>query len=237
MDVSPRWAQDHKPAVEEEEVVDIRGMAQLFNIFDDLALPVPIFVAHELVLTDGAGHDYGPHHAGLREALRRTDARVGMVLRMLERKGLLESTLFVVTADHGMASQQVELRANPAREPQRFGIKGIFAEPTIYLRDMAIECTRARDGRTVRVTVKDNDAAPDGELPIVSGASVLVRGPDQQLIAEAITDAHGIAALATPANLNDSEISIAVDHPDFNSRRIRADGSPIRIDLIKCLYG
>ncbi len=33
-DVSPRWADDNMPAMTREEIVDIRGMAQVINLFD-----------------------------------------------------------------------------------------------------------------------------------------------------------------------------------------------------------
>ena len=33
-DVSPRWADDNMPAMTREEVVDIRGMAQVINLFE-----------------------------------------------------------------------------------------------------------------------------------------------------------------------------------------------------------
>src|SRR5271168_2962817 len=156
-DVSPRWANDNMPAMTREEVVDIRGMAQVINLFEHCAEDAPVFVAHEFVLTDGAGHDYGPHHEGTREALYRTDARIGAVLDLLRTRGLLESTLFVVTSDHGMAAQRVELKANPIREAQRAGIEGVYAEAMIYLRDLRVEIERARDHRSIAITVLDND--------------------------------------------------------------------------------
>src|ERR1700689_1219712 len=161
-DLSPRWASDNMPAMTREEVVDIRGMAQVINLFEYCAEDAPAFVAHEFVLTDGAGHDYGPHHEGTREALYRTDARIGAVLDILRARGLLDSTLFVVTSDHGMAAQRVELKANPIREPQRAGIEAVYAESIIYLRDLRVEIERARDLRSLRVTVLDNDALPVG---------------------------------------------------------------------------
>src|SRR5208282_3147778 len=143
-DVSPRWAADNMPAMTREEIVDIRGMAQVINLFDHCGAEAPAFVAHEFVITDGAGHDYGPHHEGLREALYRTDKRIGAVLELFRARGLFESTLFVVTSDHGMAAQRVELKANPVREAARAGIQGVFAEPMIYLRDLRVEIERAR---------------------------------------------------------------------------------------------
>ncbi len=40
-EVSPRWMADEKPAMHREEVVDIRGMAQLINLLEscDHSLP------------------------------------------------------------------------------------------------------------------------------------------------------------------------------------------------------
>ncbi len=238
-DISPRWAADNVPAMTREEIVDIRGMAQVINLFDHCGNEnAPVFVAHEFVLTDGAGHDYGPHHEGLREALYRTDKRIGAVLELLRARGLLESTLFVVTSDHGMAAQRVELKANPAREPQRAGIQGVFAEPMIYLRDLRVEIERTRDLRSIRVTVLDNDFLPDGEHPPVAEARVTLhgQGDNKTVIAETRTPESGRVAFATPADVSDAELTVSVELKGFNSRKLRADGASIAKDIRKVLY-
>jgi hypothetical protein len=236
-EISQRWMADDLPDMRREEMVDIRGMAQLINLFDHCADEAPVFVAHEFVLTDGAGHDYGPHHEGLREALYRTDKRIGDVLDIFRRRGLLESTLFVVTSDHGMAAQRIELKANPACEPAEIGIKGVFAEPMIYLRDLRVEVERARDLRSVSVTVSDNDRMPDGEHPAVQGAQVSLYGRGDTMIAEASTPASGRVAFATPADLSDVEMKVHVEHPTFNRRTLKLDGTAIAPDIRKILYG
>jgi hypothetical protein len=237
-DVSPRWAADNIPAMTREEIVDIRGMAQVITLFEHCGDTenAPAFVAHEFVLTDGAGHDYGPHHEGMREALYRTDRRIGAVLELLGARGLLESTLFVVTSDHGMAAQRVELKANPAREPERAGIQGVFAEPMIYLRDLRVEIERARDLRSIRVTVLDNDALPDGEYPPISGARVMLHGRGGAVIAESRTPERGRVAFATPADMADAELTLSVEHKGFNSRKLKADGTSLAKDIRKILY-
>ena len=236
-DVSPRWAAGVKPAMEREEIVDIRGIAQVINLFEHCGEDAPpVFVAHEFVLTDGAGHDYGPHHEGLREALVRTDRRIGIVLDLLRRRGLLDSTLFVVTSDHGMAAQRIELKANPTVAPARHGIKAVFTEPMIYLRDLAVELERTRDGRNLRVTVLDNDPAVDGERPPVEGARVTILEGERP-IAEGYTSRDGTIAFATPAHLTDRQLSMRVEDENFNSRNLRGDGSPIDIGLRDTLYG
>jgi arylsulfatase A-like enzyme len=195
-----------------------------------------VFVAHEFVLTDGAGHDYGPHHEGLREALYRTDERIGAVLELLRTRGLLESTLFVVTSDHGMAAQRVELKANPVREAERAGIQGVFAEPMIYLRDLRVEIERARDLRSIRVTVRDNDFLPDGEHPPVAGARVAIHGRGDAVIAEALTPASGRVAFATPADAADAELTVSAELKGFNRRVLRADGASTAADIRQILY-
>ncbi|HLI80096.1 MAG TPA: alkaline phosphatase family protein [Candidatus Binataceae bacterium] len=239
-DISSRWMADEKPAMHREEVVDIRGMAQLINLLEHCGeqtpKDMPKFIAHEFVLTDGAGHDYGPHHEGMREALYRTDARIGKVLELLDARGMLDATLFVITSDHGMAAQDIALNANPTVEPVKAGIKGIFAEPMIYLRDMHIECVRANDRRTLRVTVLDNDFASDDERPAIEGAKVKLLDASGAMIGEATTSVAGIAAFATAGTLRDEELVLEVEHADFNRRRMRLDGTPLHADIRKLLY-
>jgi hypothetical protein len=235
-DVSPRWAEDNMPAMTREEIVDIRGMAQVINLFDHCSDEAPVFVAHEFVLTDGAGHDYGPHHEGLREALYRTDARIGAVLETFRARDLLDSTLFVVTSDHGMAAQRVELKANPAREPERAGIQGVFAEPMIYLRDLRVELERARDLRSLRVTVLDNDHLPDGEHPPLAGARVTMHGRGGAVLAESRTPESGRVAFATPADASDAELTVSIELKGFNSRKLRADGTSLAKNIRQILY-
>jgi phosphonoacetate hydrolase len=235
-DVSPRWAADNMPALTREEIVDVRGMAQLINLFDHCGDRPPAFVAHEFVLTDGAGHDYGPHHEGTREAIRRTDRRIGAVLDLLRARGLLDSTLFVITSDHGMAAQRVELKANPVREAERAGLQGVFAEPMIYLRDLRVEVARARDLRSLSVTVLDNDHLPDGDHPPVAGARVTLYGRGGAVIAESRTPDGGRVAFATPADAADAELTVSVEMKGFNPRKLRADGASLAKDIRKILY-
>jgi hypothetical protein len=235
-DVSPRWADDNMPAMTREEIVDIRGMAQVINLFDHCGDEAPVFVAHEFVLTDGAGHDYGPHHEGLREALYRTDTRIGAVLEIFRARGLFDSTLFVVTSDHGMAAQRVELKANPAREPERAGIQGVFAEPMIYLRDLRVELERARDLRSLRVTVLDNDHLPDGEHPPLAGARITLNGRGGAVLAESRTPESGRVAFATPADVSDAELTVSIELKGFNSRKLKADGTSLAKNIRQILY-
>ncbi len=146
VDENPRWKADGHKTVVREAMVDGRGVAQVIELFTRDDLPPPSFVYHELLLTDGAGHDYGPHHEGLRQALDETDLRIGRVLDLLEEVGLFDETLFVVTSDHGMAPQDVAARRQslPARGTDRHGREGGRAD------DLASRHGRQRRARRRR---------------------------------------------------------------------------------------
>jgi hypothetical protein len=240
-DCDPRWARDGQTAVARESTIDARGVAQVIELFTNPGLEPPVFVFHELTLTDGAGHDYGPHDAGLRAALDESDRRVGRVLDLLEQRGLLDGTLFVVTADHGMAPQDVSLRANPAQHVLRTGLEAVVAEPMIWLKDLAVEVECAADGRTARVVVCENDALPSGERPPLEGAEVIVEGhasgDSPRRIATGRTGAGGVYGFATPSDLAPGELAVSVRAPGFNPRRLRLDGTPLALDLREALYG
>jgi phosphonoacetate hydrolase len=244
--ISPRYTADGKEAVYREALLDARGMAQLMVILDDPSNPPPVLFAHEFALTDGAGHDYGPHGDGLRAAIAETDRRLGQVLDLLQAKRLFDSTLFVFTSDHGMAAQDVALRANAARHPERIGIKTITGEPMIWLRDLNVTVEPAPDGRTARVTVLDNDPDHSGERPPIAGAEIIVqahleaasggKGDVGRAVAKLVSNEMGIAGFATPADVAPAHIVVSVRHPEYNPRHLRLDGSNLCVDLRRALY-
>jgi hypothetical protein len=242
VDENPRWKADGHKSVVREALVDSRGVAQVIELFTRDDLPAPSCVYHELLITDGAGHDYGPHDEGLRQALDETDRRIGRVLDLLKEQGLLDETLFVVSSDHGMAPQDVALAANPSRHVERIGMAVKVAEPMIWLQDMAVCVERAGDGRTARVIVTECDALASGEQPALEGAEVIVEihEGDAQRARELIrgrTGAAGVFGFSTPSEVASERIALSVQHPDFNPRRVRLDGKRLAIDLRAALYG
>jgi phosphonoacetate hydrolase len=245
-DIDPLYAAEGKDAVQREAILDARGLAQLMVLFDDPSHPPPALVAHEFALTDGAGHEYGPHGAGLHRAIAESDRRLGCVLDMLEAAGLLDSTLFVFTSDHGMAAQDVKRGANPARHLERIGMQVITGEPMIWLRDLDVCIEAAPDGRTARITVCDNDADTSGEKPPVRDAEILVRtaaGVGDAGLTESgggllvHTDDAGIAGFAKPADVAPHHIVVSVRHRNYNPRHLRLDGTSLALDLRRELYG
>jgi predicted AlkP superfamily pyrophosphatase or phosphodiesterase len=53
--------------------------------------PPPKFTYHEFALTDAVGHDYGPHHPAVLDAMIETDKRIGKILDVLDARGLYDS--------------------------------------------------------------------------------------------------------------------------------------------------
>lgn len=238
-EIDPRHARDGKDNVHREAQLDARGVAQVLALFEADGHPAPIFVAHEFAMTDGAGHDYGPHGEGLRAAVAESDRRLGRILDMLEAKGCFDDTLFVFTSDHGMAPQDVTLRANPVRHLERIGMQVVTHEPMIWLRDLAVEVLPAGDRRTVRVEVYENDLDRHGERVPVADAEVMLvaladgfRSDESQR-----TNAAGVVGLTIPADVPLEHIAVSVRHETFNSRHLRLDGTRLGIDLRQVLYG
>jgi hypothetical protein len=237
-EVNPRWfneleEQGHKL----QGQIDNRALAQARQLFVDQSHPAPIFTYHEFAQPDSSAHDYGPHHEGAQAALDETDVRIGHLLRTLDERGLFESTLFVITTDHGMAQQDVSLKANPARIPQRDGMAAVTTEPLIYLLDLDVEVVTQADGRTAQITVRENDALPSGEKPAVAGAELLVTDHRDGRVARALTDANGVAGISIPADLEPADLRLRVAADGFNPRHMRLDGTSIAVDLREVLYG
>ena len=236
----PRWADEH-PSVAGESLLDTRGLAQVVELVGRGREAAPRFVYHELALTDGAGHEYGPHSDGLRDALDETDRRIGVVLDLLVEQGLFDETLFVVTADHGMAPQDVTLAANPTAQVLDAGLAAVVAEPMIWLLDVAIDVERKPDGRTGRVAVSELDADEHGERPAVADAEVVVEahlpGREPRLIARGRTDERGLFGFPTPSDVPTAGLVVAVRARGRNPRHLRLDGSALGVDLVAALYG
>ena len=237
-DASGRW-QDEMAGTGHERTAgtDNRTLAEARALLSDPALATPRFVYQSFYLVDSAGHHFGPHHAATREALDETDRRIGRLLETIEAEGLMDSTLFVIASDHGMAMQDASLRANPARIPERAGMAAVTTEPFVYLRDLRVTVSVAPDGRTAQVTVLDHDEDERGEARPVEGATVIASDEQGGRVASVRTNADGIAAFGVPAELQPSEITMVVEMAGFNPRHLRLDETNVAIDLRSLLYG
>jgi arylsulfatase A-like enzyme len=64
---------------------------------------------------DLAGHYYGgmSHPNDMKQPLREDDAAIGVVVNTYKRLGIYNQTLFVITADHGMAANRIVVPIHP----------------------------------------------------------------------------------------------------------------------------
>ena len=236
-DTCPRWKEDGQESVYRSSGVDIAGLAQMLILLGDDQLPAPKFTYQEFSVTDAVGHDYGPHGDAIFQAMIETDKRIGKILSVLDQQGLFDSTLFVVTTDHGMSPIKTELAADSVQAVLEAGLKAVVPAPLIYLVDMEVIVEPSNDGRTVTVTVQDNDADAHGDKKAVGGATVQVLAPHQRVVAETKTDAFGSCGLPLPVGENPEALVVSVHHGDFNPRHLRLDGTNVVEDIRERLFG
>ena len=87
--------------------VDASGLEQVLGLWRQ-DVP-PALTWWNTTLTDSGHHAGGPGSAIARASLRDADARLGSWLDLVEERGLLDDTVVLLTADHGMQA------ADPAR--------------------------------------------------------------------------------------------------------------------------
>ena len=114
---------------------------------------------------------------------------------------------------------------------------GGLPSPLVYLLDMEVLPEPAADGRTLTVTVLENDADVHGEKPPVADAQVRVTGGRGTVLAQAKTDAFGVAGLPLPVDADPAKLVVSVHSDRFNPRHLRLDGSNMVEDLRERLYG
>ena len=176
------------------------------------AHPDPKYLIENFTLTDGAGHEFGPHGNCARRAYRDTSSRLGRLLAELAnhdrfplsgepaRRG---ETFILLTGDHGMENQD----PRPGRHDQfdatltEADIEYVREETFVYLvtLDVAIAGvpeTGLPSGQPAQLTftVTDGDRRADGSATPVAGATVTATS-DAGSVA-GVTDANGAVMLS-----------------------------------------
>lgn len=96
----PATSEPGKAFAKVEKVADDVVIAESVKIIESFR---PNFIFVHLPQVDTVGHDKGWGSAAQLEQIGRTDALVAQVLAALERMGLRESTVIMISADHGGA--------------------------------------------------------------------------------------------------------------------------------------
>ncbi|MCU1590541.1 MAG: putative Nucleotide pyrophosphatase, partial [Frankiales bacterium] len=80
--------------------VDASGLDQVLGLWREGTPPALLW--WNTTLTDSGHHAGGPGSDIARAALRDADTRLGVFLDLLEERGLVDDTVVLLTADHGM---------------------------------------------------------------------------------------------------------------------------------------
>lgn len=91
--------------------VDAVGLTQMIDMWPSPS-EAPKLTWWNVLLTDTGHHEGGPHSEVAHAAMRDADARLGVFLDHLDRMGMLDSTTFLLTSDHGSEGADPECRGD-----------------------------------------------------------------------------------------------------------------------------
>ena len=89
--------------------VDDTGLVQVLRLWEGVR-EAPAFTWWNSTLTDSAMHAGGPGSEIARAGFVDTDRRLGVFLDHLEAQGVLDETVFLLTADHGFETSDPSCR-------------------------------------------------------------------------------------------------------------------------------
>lgn len=81
---------------------DHTAVEQFHSLWSDTQRDPPTFTWVNFTLTDAAFHEGGPYSEMAASAVRDSDARLGRMLDVVERRGAWDRCTFFLVADHGM---------------------------------------------------------------------------------------------------------------------------------------
>jgi phosphonoacetate hydrolase len=90
--------------------IDLLGLATMVGLFSAPEDERPRVAWWSQYTTDAAHHHGGPRSPIAVDGLRDCDARLGVLLDHLERVGVLDDTMFLLTADHGFETADDAIR-------------------------------------------------------------------------------------------------------------------------------
>ena len=148
-----------------------------------------------------------------------TDKLIGCLLDTLAKAGKLDSTVIVVTSDHGMASQSPTTSGGIYRALPKAGVS--YTSPGnlfIYLKclDLRTSVKHLKGGSTTKlvVTVSDDDHDKTGKRPPSIGATVTVHVDGK--VVTGVTNFLGKATLYIKPTKGTKSVSILASHGGFN---------------------
>jgi phosphonoacetate hydrolase len=174
----------------------------------------------EITLTDNMGHMDGPQAPRTRAALQEADRNIGRIMQELRRRGQFDSTMFVVTADHGMEHSYTtaDKLGGWYDAMRRSGVKLVDSTRFVYIKNMMVsvhgEQPRSGVSTPIVVRVANDDTNANGQHFAVGGATVVV-SDDAGNSWRAHSDGRGLARLVIAPGIDATRLRVRVDHPSF----------------------
>ncbi len=204
-------------ALKQVTSADNTAINQMIYLFTKGELPIPSLVMINLTTTDSAGHGWGPHSDIMKEVLSQTDFRIGKILELYKNAGILDKTLFVLTADHGMEIQDrnrsFEYRIDGANVSvpllDNNNIRYTGGLPFMYFDTMGYEI----DGELSTTNQQYNFYVYDEDRKFpIKGATVRIEQDNN--IGECVTDELGKCSLNITFIVGDANLKI--EHQSYN---------------------
>lgn len=214
-----RWMSDYRTSA----LQDSMGAAMYTSMVN--RGQTPKFAAFEFAMTDSVEHAFGPHSEEARAALQEADRKIGTILASLKASGQYDSTMFVVTADHGQEHQDGVGAGGWERAIAASGVRAIESTRFVYIKSMSLTITGGQQhvpGGTnishVNVLVRDDDADAKGVREGIANAHVRFVDQHGKVVAAAVTDDKGVASVSFPPGYSE-QLTVVVEQGDFTTER------------------
>ncbi len=188
-------------------------------------LPIPMLTYMNMASTDTAGHAHGPHGDETRfDVVSRTNQRMNAMGDVLEHRELDDSTLVVLTADHGMELQdrsRMTARSSALNEAdvsfQRHGWYYYFSELGVEVEDID------DSGAEVTVSLRIVDRATAQTEDPAGVEEVTIEVIDDATGSAVETDEDGYADVIFQPDEGATSALLEFNHPDWNMHRQRLE--------------
>lgn len=153
--------------------------------------PTLLFVTWDSV--DAAGHHYGYGSEGHAKALSNVDRMIGQIYDALKKKGLLEDTLLMLSADHGGTPEGSHGGDSAAETNVYLGVLGKTVETSGVIREAEVQDIPAIAAYALGIKIPENWT---GRVP--SGLFYGVTAKDRKVIEVPVSETRKHKTVKTP---------------------------------------
>ncbi|MFU8804784.1 MAG: alkaline phosphatase family protein [Bradymonadaceae bacterium] len=205
----------------------LQTMARLFldrHLAPETGLPVPRYTILNFGSTDTAGHAYGPHGNQERDVvISRVNERLAILLELLEYLDLLDTTLIVLTSDHGMELQDSSRMGWKTRALNTADIAYRHAGWYIYFKQLETDLVdnALTAGAEGALTLKAYDSDTRWGPELIGAIDVTIRVIEGGTAEDVRTNADGIATLEITVDAEADSVLLEFESDEWSPYRRR----------------